>query len=283
MRALVFGGTGMLGRAVAAQWRRHGQAVLALSHSQADIRDRERLLGLAVAFRPRLIVNCAAFTRVDDCESEPETALAVNGRAVANVVAAAERVGAELIHVSSDYVFAGDATAPYPEDAATGPRSVYGESKLAGERQALALPRALVVRASWLFGPGGGNFAATIARLLRAGKRPLKVVDDQIGCPTYTPFLAPALWQLAAAGEHGVLHYCNREAVSWYGFACEIAKHLDPAAEVRPVPTSKFPRPAPRPAYSVLDTRRFEAAVGRRVERWAAGLAAYLDTPGGLE
>lgn len=268
----------MLGRAVAAEWRRHGHAVLAPSRGQADVRDRAGLIAHADSFRPRLIVNCAAFTRVDDCETERELAFEVNGAAVANVVAAAESVGADLVHVSTDYVFDGEADAPYREDAATGPRSVYGESKLRGEAEALCYERALVLRASWLFGPGGPNFAATIRRLLRRGGDPLRVVDDQVGCPTYTPFLARAIRELAVLGQRGVLHYRNREAVSWHGFATEIANLTDVAAEVLPVTTAEFPRPAPRPAYSVLDVTLFEAAVGRRVEPWVAGLVSYLET-----
>lgn len=266
----------MLGRAVAAYWRQRQQAVLALSRSQADITDRQRLSELALAFRPRLIVNCAAFTYVDRCESEREHAFRVNGASVGHVVAAAERIDARLIHVSSDYVFDGETASPYGEEAATGPRSVYGASKLEGEKQALAYARALVVRSSWVFGPGGANFVATIRRLLSESSEPLKVVDDQIGCPTYTPYLARALWDLATLGASGIVHYCNRDAVSWHGFATEIARQLAPRREVLPVPTSEFPRPAPRPAYSVLDTRRFENAVGRRVEPWIAGLTDYL-------
>ncbi len=267
----------MLGRAVAAHWRLAGRAVLALPATQADVTDRERLLEWARRYRPELIVNCAAFTQVDGCEEEREKAMRVNGAAVAHVVEAAELAGADLVHVSTDYVFNGRGDAgPYRENAPTGPVSVYGESKLAGERQALAYPRALVVRTSWLFGPGGPNFVATMRRLAGQGK-PLKVVDDQVGCPTYTPFLARAIYDLAATELEGVVHYCNRDAVSWYGFAREI---LGPGFDIAPVTTAEFPRPAPRPAYSVLDVGLFEKTVGRRVEPWIHGLAAYLDIPG---
>ncbi len=276
MRALVLGGTGMLGKAVAEHWRRRQKAVLAIDREHADITDREGLFAWVDAFRPELIVNCAAFTAVDRCESEAEAAFAINGDAVANVVAAADRVGAGLIHLSSDYVFDGAAEVPYREDAATAPLSVYGKSKLRGEEEALRYPRALVVRASWLFGPGGPNFVTTIRRLLSEGHSPLRVVDDQKGCPTYTPFLARALWDLAAAGTRGIVHYCNRGAVSWHGFAAEIAGSLSPETPVLPVTSAEFPRPAPRPAYSVLDSRQFEIVVGRRVEAWLAGLTAYL-------
>ena len=276
MRALVLGGTGMLGTAVAAHWRKRQHAVLALGHEQADITDRHRLEGWMRSYRPELVINCAAFTQVDRCETERSRSMAVNGDAVANVVGAAAQVGARVIHISSDYVFDGRAEVPYREGMATAPGSVYGESKLQGEKEALRSERALVVRTSWLFGPGGANFVTTMRRLLSEDRAPLKVVDDQIGCPTYAPFLARALWDLATRGLTGIVHYCNREAVSWHGFATEIAKALAPGRPVLPVRTSEFPRPAPRPAYSVLDTEHFEAQVGRRVEPWVAGLTAYL-------
>lgn len=275
-RALVLGGTGMLGQAVTEHWRRRGRAVLALPRFQADITDPDQLAFWVRRFNPEVVINCAAFTQVDACESEAERAMETNGTAVGHVVAAADSAGAELVHISSDYVFDGQGPLPYSEDAPTGPISVYGRSKLAGEREALAYPRALVIRASWLFGPGGPNFVATMRKLARQHPS-LRVVDDQIGCPTYTPFLARAIWDLTVAGVHGVIHYCNRDAVSWYGFAREI---LGGGVDITPVTTAEFPRPAPRPAYSVLATQRFEEAVGRRVEPWIHGLGTYIEISG---
>lgn len=277
-RALVFGGSGMLGRAVTELWRRRGVAVLALDRQRADVTDAARVRWWADEFRPEVIINCAAFTRVDDCETEEDRATAINGDAVAHLVDAAKLVGARLIHISSDYVFDGTADSPIPENAPKGPKSAYGRGKLVGEGHALGYDRALVVRASWLFGPGGPNFVATIRRLLLEGRTPLKVVDDQVGRPTYTPFVAQALWDLLRAGTTGVVHYGNRDAVSWHGFATEIARIVAPSAEVHPVPTSEFPRPAPRPAYSVLDVHKFETATGNIVEPWICGLTAYLET-----
>lgn len=282
MRALILGGTGMLGRAVVAEARNRGFAALGLAHQQGDVTDPDRLLYWVDAFRPQLVINCAAYTRVDDCESHQDTAFAVNAQALENVVAAAEEAGARLLHVSTDYVFSGNAPGdetlrPYSEDDPPDPGSVYGRSKLEGERHALAYDQALVVRTSWLFGPGGPNFVATMLRLMEEGKTPLRVVDDQTGCPTYTPFVAHALWDLAIRQElTGILHYRNRGPVTWCGFAREIARLWDRAAEVQPVTTEEFPRPAPRPAYSVLDVSRFEAAVGREVEPWGWGLVEYL-------
>ncbi len=278
MRTLVFGGAGMLGRAVTRYWRLQGATVLALSRVQADISQAQQIREWVERFRPEVIVNCAAFTRVDDCETQEELATRINGHAVADLAEAAAAINARLVHISSDYVFDGQADSPILETAPTGPKSAYGRGKLVGESHALRYDRALVVRASWLFGPGGPNFAATIRRLLLEGKAPLKVVDDQIGRPTYTPFVARALWDLLSAGTTGMVHYGNRDAVSWHGFATEIARAVAPGAEVLPVPTSEFPRPAPRPAYSVLDVETFQTATGRVVEPWICGLTAYLET-----
>ena len=276
MRSLVFGGVGMLGRAVVREARRRGWAALALGREQADVTDPAAVDRWVRAFAPQVIFNCAAFTQVDLCEERRETAVAVNGDAVGHLGAAAERGGAALVHVSSDYVFDGEAREPYAEGAATRPLSVYGESKLLGEQRALAHDRSLVVRASWLFGPGGPNFVTTMLRLIREGKVPLRVVDDQVGCPTYTPFLAAALCDLAERGARGVVHYRNREPVSWWQFASEIAGGWDHRVEVVPVSTAQFPRPAHRPAWSVLAVDRFEELVGRRVEHWGWGLSEFL-------
>jgi dTDP-4-dehydrorhamnose reductase len=279
MRTLVLGGTGMLGRAMVAEARARSLPVLGLSHAQADIRDRERLLYWVDAFRPELIVNCAAYTKVDACEGEGrELAFAINGEAVDSVVAAARAANARMVHISTDYVFDGKASVPYREDDPTDPLSVYGQSKLDGERRALALDRSTVVRTSWLFGPGGPNFVATMVRLIESGQA-LRVVRDQLGAPTYTLFLARAVLDLAAEDIRGVVHFRNREPVSWYEFASEIAglwSGTRRIPEVVPITTNEFPRPAPRPAYSVLDVARFEEAVGRRVEPWGWGLVDYL-------
>jgi dTDP-4-dehydrorhamnose reductase len=276
MRCLVFGGAGMLGQAVVAEVRSRGWAALGLSRAQADVTDRGRLLDWVDAFRPEVVVNCAAFTRVDDCERETRLAFAVNGEAVANVAAAAEKVRALLVHVSTDYVFDGEAREPYREDAPPAPLSVYGRSKLEGERRALDYAPSLVVRTSWLFGPGGPSFVASMVGLIESGRLPLRVVTDQVGCPTYTRSLAAALLDLARRGAAGIVHYRDREPVSWYAFAVEIARLWSGAAEVVPVTSAEFPRPAPRPAYSVLDVARFEEIAGRRVEPWEGGLVETL-------
>jgi dTDP-4-dehydrorhamnose reductase len=276
MRLLVFGATGIVGRALVAEATGRGWPVVGLGHAAADVTDREAVAAALERHAPELVVNCAAMTQVDRCESERERAFAVNGAAVGVVAAATAASGARLLHLSTDYVFAGDADRPYREDDPTGPRSVYGASKLEGERRALEAPGALVVRTSWIFGKGGANFVDTIAGRLRQGAGPLEVVADQVGGPTYAPFLAKALADLGESGAAGVIHYQNREPASWFELARAIADAVDPGATVLPATTAEVPRPAPRPAWSVLDVGRFESLVGRPVERWRAGLAEHL-------
>jgi dTDP-4-dehydrorhamnose reductase len=276
VRSLVFGGTGMLGRAVVAQARRRGWAALGLSRGHADVRDGDAVSRWVREFQPEAIFNCAAATAVDACEERREEAFAVNGEAVANVAAAAASRRARLVQVSTDYVFDGAGGEPYGEDAPTAPLSVYGASKRVGEVRALAYDRALVVRTSWLFGPGGPNFVATMLRLIAERRVPLRVVADQVGCPTYTRFLASALCDLVQRGAAGIVHYRNREPASWCELAREVAGAWDRSVEVQAIRTADFPRPAPRPAYSVLAVDRFEELVGRRVEHWGWGLSEYL-------
>lgn len=278
MRTQVFGSGGIVGRAMVAEARRRGWPARGVTRADADLRDREAVAAAIVAFAPELIVNCAAFTQVDRCESEAELAFAVNGAAVGVVAGLAERAGARFIHLSTDYVFDGEGREPYPEEHPTAPRSVYGASKLEGERLALEREDALVVRTSWIFGAGGPNFVDTIAGKLRAGERRLRVVADQLGAPTYAPFLASALADLGECGARGLIHYQNRPPATWHDLAVAIGRALAPAGgiEIEPVTTAEFPRPARRPAYSVLAVERFERATGRNVESWIEGLERHL-------
>lgn len=266
----------MVGRALVAEVRRRGWPALALSHEQADIASGEAVSFWVKSFAPETIFNCAAYTAVDACEKEREQAMAVNGEAVGTIAAAATAAGCKLVQLSSDYVFDGAGARPYHEQDSPAPLSVYGESKLLGERRAAEDSKALIVRSSWIFGVGGGNFVATMVRLMRQGKVPLRVVEDQTGGPTFAPFLAAALCDLVQAGATGIVHYRNREPVSWYNFATEIAGLWDAGVEVLPVTTDQMPRPAPRPPFSVLDVTRFEEITGRRVEPWGWGLGSYL-------
>jgi dTDP-4-dehydrorhamnose reductase len=279
-RVLVLGAGGMLGQAVTAAARARGLLVDAAPRVELDVTDPAAVAARFERTRPTLAINCAAFTQVDACESAPERAHAVNALAVRGIAAAAERSGAVLVQVSSDYVFDGRAQEPYAESAVPAPLSVYGASKLGGERATLASPRGLVVRASWLFGTGGPNFVRTMLERARAGEA-LRVVDDQTGCPTYTPYLAGALLELGRLARAGtlvlptVVHFRNRDPVSWYGFTRAILEVFGLAVPLAPVTTAEFPRPAPRPAYSVLDVTRTERLLGRAVEGWRAGLEEY--------
>ena len=276
-RAVVLGAAGQLGREVADELRRRGIDVLAADRRRADVTDTEAVVALAARFGAAAVYNCAACTDVDGCESEPEAALEINGRAPARLSTALPRA-CRLIHVSTDYVFDGRGRRPYREDDTTAPGTAYGRSKLDGE-QAVADAGGLVVRTSWVFGPEGRNFVSAIAARLGRGE-PLRVVSDQIGCPTYAPYLARALVDLQAAGAAGIVHYCNAPAASWHGFAVAIVGALGLNAEVEPIATADLPRPAVRPAYSVLDVARFESLTNRRVEEWAAGLDDYFERLG---
>jgi dTDP-4-dehydrorhamnose reductase len=273
---LVFGGAGIVGRATVAEAGRRGWPAAGPDRDEVDVTDAAAVEAAISSFRPRLVVNCAALTAVDACETEKERAFLLNGVAVGILASAAERAGARFVHISTDYVFDGEGSAPYTEDHPTAPRSVYGASKLEGERRALALPGTLLVRTSWVFGRGGANFVDTMRAKLAAPDGPLRVVADQVGAPTYAPFLARALADLGESGASGIVHYQNRPTVSWFEFALEIARRLGSAVEIRPATTEEVPRPARRPRYSVLSVGRFERLAGRRVEDWREGLAQHL-------
>jgi dTDP-4-dehydrorhamnose reductase len=253
VRVLVTGAGGQLGHDVVAVCGAAGDDVVGVDRSVVDVRSRDAVLAAITSFRPDAVVHCAAWTAVDACEGDPERAFATNALGVRWVREGCERVGAHLVHVSTDYVFDGTLDRPYHEWDAVGPPSVYGASKLAGERE--AGPDAAVVRTSWVCGEHGANMVKTVLRLA-AERDSLEFVDDQRGCPTFTADLAVALRRIAVDRRTGVHHLTNAGAVSWYEFVREIvaAAGRDPAM-VRPIATADLdpPRPAPRPANSVLD------------------------------
>jgi dTDP-4-dehydrorhamnose reductase len=214
--------------------------------------------------RDDLVINCAAWTDVDGAEEHPEEALRVNAEGARNVASAAGAVA----YLSTDYVFDGHRREPYLESDPTGPLSSYGRSKLEGERAtAAANPRHFIVRSAWLFGPGGPNFVET---MLQLGPR-LRVVDDQVGCPTFTVHLSEALAALVKREDFGVHHMAASGACSWFQFAREIFAFADRDVDLTPCTTAEFPRPAPRPEWSVLASER-----GHRLPHWRDGLRAYL-------
>ena len=269
MRLLITGAAGMLGREVSAA---AGSAV-ALSRSELDITDAGAAGAAVRAAAPDVVVNCAAYTDVDGAEEAIDEAMAINGAGAGNVARAASAVGAWTIHVSSDYVFDGSKREPYVESDATGPLSRYGISKLAGERAVIeAAPDShTIVRSSWLFGTGGPCFPATILRLARE-RDELTVVDDQVGCPTFTAHLARALLELAAARPVGIVHVAGSGQCSWYEFAGRIVEGAGLRCRISPGRTEDLARPAPRPAFSVLASERDAP----RLPPWPAGLDEYL-------
>jgi dTDP-4-dehydrorhamnose reductase len=222
-----------------------------------DVADRDAVMGCVLGVRPDVVVHAAAWTAVDACESDPARAFAVNALGSRHVAAACASAGAYLCAMSTDYVFDGFSPAPYNEWDATNPLSVYGRSKLGGEQEVLtACPGASIVRTSWVCGAGGPNFVKTMLRLAASSSGPVRVVDDQHGCPTFTPDLASMVQRLCAAQLPGVFHVTNGGPTTWYGLARAVFV-LAGAAEDRVVPISTAeldpPRPAPRPANSVLD------------------------------
>jgi dTDP-4-dehydrorhamnose reductase len=273
MRLLVTGAAGMLGRDVVAAANDAGHEVVALARADLDITDAAAVRAAVLDARPGAVVNCAAWTDVDGAEADEPAATAVNGDGAGRVAAAAAEAGALLVHVSSDYVFDGDAGEPYPENAPTGPRSAYGRSKLAGEHAvAAAGGRSAIVRSSWLFGPHGRNFVDTMRRV-GAERDEVAVVDDQIGCPTYTGHLAPALVTIAERGPTGVLHVAGDGRCSWFDLAVATFAKAGIDCRVRPQGTAELGRPAPRPAFSALASTRSDAPV---LPDWREGLRAHL-------
>jgi dTDP-4-dehydrorhamnose reductase len=272
MRLLVTGAAGMLGTDVVAA--AGGHDVVAFTRADLDITDADAVRAAVLDTRPDAVINCAAWTNVDGAETAEAEATLINGAGAGHLAAAAAEAGAHIVHVSTDYVFAGDATSPYREDAPTGPIGAYGRSKLAGEiAVADAAPSDhAIVRTAWVFGPHGKNFVDTMLRLA-ADRDELKVVDDQLGCPTYTGHLAPALVQIASQRTHGVLHVAGGGSCTWRDLACAAFERAGLKRTVHRGTTAEFGAPAPRPAYSVLGSTRSDAPV---LPAWQDGLAAHL-------
>ncbi|MGW2086037.1 dTDP-4-dehydrorhamnose reductase [Streptomyces sp. NPDC001880] len=276
---LVTGAAGMLGQDVLARLAGEDVTAVAADRAAVDIADPESVRAAFGKHRPAVVVNCAAWTAVDDAESQEDAALRVNGTGPAALAEACREHGAVLLQVSTDYVFAGDGVEPYAEDDPTGPRSAYGRTKLAGEQAVLStLPETgYVVRTAWLYGAGGGNFVRTMIKL-EGVKDTLDVVDDQRGQPTWTVDLADRLVRLgqaalAGTAPAGVYHGTSGGETTWFGFTREIFRLIGTDPErVRPTTSEAFVRPAPRPAFSVLGHDRWAAAGIEPVRDWRAAL-----------
>lgn len=273
---LVTGSRGQLGRALLKAARERRIEVVGHDVDTLDITDAAAVRAMVDGLRPRALINCAALTAVDACEERAEEAMALNGEAVGNLAAACDASGVLLVQLSTDYVFPGTAGRPYREDDPTGPAGVYGRSKLVGEQRAATAGEHLIVRTAWLFGPGY-NFVEAIRRQLAAGVQELRVVADQTGCPTNACDLAEAILDLIDVGARGIVHAVNRGSTTWHGFAVEIVRRLGTKTPVVPISTAEAGRPAPRPAWSVLDTSRLESLIGHPMRSWQDALASYLE------
>jgi dTDP-4-dehydrorhamnose reductase len=273
MKVLVTGAGGMLGRDVVLAAGNAGHDVVGFGRTELDITAADALAKKFELERPDVAINCAAWTDVDGAEEAEEAALKVNGTGAGNVAAAAAAVGASVVYVSSDYVFDGAKGAPYVETDETAPLSAYGRTKLAGEEAtAGASKRHFVVRSSWLFGTGGSNFVETMLRLASTQNEVL-VVRDQVGSPTYTWHLAYGIVRLIEGVEFGIHHMAAGGACSWYDFAREIFDQAKVECRVLSATTDMLGRPAPRPAFSALESQREHAI---ELPDWHDGLSTYL-------
>lgn len=278
MKVLIVGANGQLGKGLS---RTAPAAASIISHDidTLDITDAGAIVAAVSEVKPDVVFNAAAYTAVDKAESEEEAAFAVNATAVGYLADAAREVGAQFIHISTDFVFDGRSGVPYAPDAPTSPIGAYGRTKLAGERA--AGDNALIVRTAWVYAPTGGNFVRTMLRLM--GERPeVRVVSDQIGTPTYAPGLAAALWTMADKRTTGIHHYTDAGACSWYDFAVAIQEEalvaglLDKSVPVIPINAADYPTPAERPHYSVLDKTSTFAILGGPTPHWRENLRKMM-------
>jgi dTDP-4-dehydrorhamnose reductase len=266
----------MLGIDLCAVLQGAGWEVIAADLAEFDITDASATASFVAAHAPQVVINCAAYTAVDQAESEVEIAFRANRDGARSVAKAAAKAGAMLVQISTDYIFDGAKQGAYVEGDPPNPSTVYGRSKLAGEEAVRAtLEEHCIVRTAWLYGPHGKSFPRTILESAAQGKA-LRVVNDQRGCPTYTVHLAEALTQMIARPSYGTYHAVNAGACTWYELACETLRRAGLAATVTPVSTAEFPRPAPRPTNSVLDTSKLRRDFGVELPPWQEGVAAFV-------
>lgn len=283
MTIAVTGAGGQLGAELC---RQLGAKAAGLDLPEFDLADRPRLLATLRQIRPRAIINTAAFTLVDKAETEPGLCRAINCDGVAHLVEACRELDCALVQISTDYVFGGEVgrATPYREDDAPSPQGVYARTKLEGEREAARWHRHCIVRTCGLYGRLGprspGNFVETMLRL-GTERRKLRVVNDQVCTPSYVPHVARAILFLLEARAFGIYHVVNSGHTTWYQMAAEIFRLTGAAVELQAIRTSEYGAPAPRPAYSVLDTTKYHALPGRpQMPSWQAALAEYLSARG---
>jgi dTDP-4-dehydrorhamnose reductase len=281
VKVLITGAGGQLGQALQASVPGDAQ-IIALGHADLDIGDAAKVAAFVSLAGPDLVINAAAYTAVDKAESDEWAAYRINGEGPGHLAAAAHAAHARFVHVSTDFVFNGLSGRPYAPDHETDPLGVYGASKLAGEKAALAAdPHALVLRTAWVYGVTGNNFVRTMLRLM-AERDEVHVVADQVGTPTFAGSLAQAIWTLSAAGATGIHHWTDSGAASWYDFAVAIQEEalaiglLSRAVPVIPIGTTDYPTPAKRPHYSVLNKSSAIQIIGAAPPHWRVNLRHML-------
>lgn len=276
MRILVTGASGQLGYDVERELERRGIEHLGTSSKELDITDRAAVERLMAAYRPDAAIHCAAYTKVDLAEDEPERCWAVNADGTRNLAAACREIGAKMLYISTDYVFPGTGERSYETGDPTGPVNTYGRSKLAGELAVQSLlEKYFIVRISWVFGKNGNNFVKTMLRLAET-KAELSVVCDQIGSPTYTADLAPLLCDMVQTERYGVYHATNEGTCAWSEFAEAIFELAGRQVVVHPIPTSAYPTRAVRPLNSRMSKERLRDNGFQELPEWKNALARYL-------
>jgi dTDP-4-dehydrorhamnose reductase len=283
MKIIVTGAAGQLGRDFCQLANAAGHDIIALDRSKLDLeQDAETIASAIAKQRADWVVNCAAYTQVDKAESEAERAFAVNRDAAGAIARGVKEYGGKLLHVSTDFIFDGDQNVPYREEDTAGPLNIYGQSKHEGELAVLeACPNAVILRTAWVYGAHGHNFVKTILRLA-AERDELSVVDDQYGTPSWTRDIAATMLTLIRYDAQGIYHYTNEGVASWYDFAVaiiEIASELDAtlkAKTIKPIPTTAYPTPATRPAYSVLSKQKIRTMMQEPIPYWRHSLRQML-------
>ena len=285
MKVLISGRNGQVAQALLTSLQGLGE-IICLGRAELDLADVDAVRAQVRALRPDLIINAAAYTAVDQAESEPAQAFAINAIAPGVLAEEAKALGVPLIHYSTDYVFDGSKNSPYLENDASQPLGVYGQSKLAGEQAIAAVGGDyLILRTSWVYSLYGRNFLLTMQRLLQE-REELRVVSDQIGAPTWAGTIADTTralieqWQAGSPGAWGIYHLTGQGETSWFGFASAIGEHLKaagkPCARLLPIASSEYPTPAQRPANSRLDCSRLQTAWNVRLPQWQVALADCL-------
>lgn len=276
MKVVVTGAKGQLGTDLVHLLADKGYEVYGYGREELDITNFDQVKQVITEIRPDVVIHAAAYTKVDLAESEPDQAFLINAYGTRNVVVASEAVGAKLVYISTDYVFDGTATTPYNEFAPTNPLSVYGKSKLLGEQYVRDLhSKFFIVRTSWVYGKHGNNFVKTMLKLAQE-RDELMVVHDQIGCPTYTVDLANCILELIQTEKYGIYHVSNSGHCSWYEFAKAIFEEAGIEIKVNPCTTKDFPRPAPRPAYSVFEHMALRLNGFKEMPHWRESLKNFV-------